>query len=64
MLELRDTAGNFTYTYIQKNSGLKETQASNRMIQRSLRKLGYTYDQCCKKDQLAEDDLKRRLIFA
>ena len=58
---LRDTVGNFTSTDIQKNSGIK---VSNRTIRRSLRRLGYSCDQCRKKGQLAEDDLKSRLIFA
>ena len=62
--ELRDTVGNFTSTDTQKNSGLKKIQVSNRTIRRSLRRLGYSYDQYRKKGQLAEDDLKRHLIFA
>ena len=64
MHELRDTAGNFISTDTQKNIGLKEIQVSNRTIWRSLRRLGYSYDQYRKKGQLAEDDLKHRLIFA
>ena len=47
----------------KKNSDLKEIQVSNRTIRRSLRRRGYSYDQCRKIGQLAEDDLKR-LIFA
>ena len=39
-------------------------QVSNRTIRRSLRRLGYSYDQCRKNGQLAEDDFKRSLIFA
>ena len=62
--ELRDTVGNFASTDIQKNSGIKEIQVSNRTIRRSRRRLGYSYDQYCKKGQLAEDDSKRRLMFA
>ena len=34
------------------------------MIRRTLQRLGYSYDQCHKKGQLAEDDLKHSLIFA
>lgn len=62
--ELRDSVGNFTSTDIQKNSGLKESQVSNRTLRRSLGKQGYSYDQCRKKGQLCEDDLEKRLIFA
>ena len=62
--KLRETHGNFYSTDIQKDCGLTENKASNRTIRRKLRKLGYTYDQCRKKGQLLEDDLKKRLKFA
>ena len=64
MHELGDAVENFTSTDIYKNSSLKEIQASDRTIRRSLRRLGYSYDQCHKKRQLAEDHLKHCLIFA
>ena len=62
--ELRDTLGNFTSTDLQKSSGIKESKVSNRTVRRSLKRLGYNYDQCRKKGQLLEDDLKKRLKFA
>ena len=62
--ELRETVGNFSSTNIQRNSGISEKEVSNRTIRRRLRKLGYGYNQCRRKGQLLEDDLKRRLKFA
>ena len=43
---------------------MKESQVPSTKIWRSPRRLGYSYGQCCKKGQLAKDDLRRCLIFA
>ena len=62
--EFRETVGNVSSTDIQRNCGINENQASNRTIRRRLRKLGYSYDQCRRKGQLLQDDLKRGLKFS
>ena len=62
--KLRETVGDFSSMDIQRESGIKKQEASNRTIRRLLRGNGYKYSQCRKKGLLLKSDLSARLKFA